>query len=64
MSRNDLPKRLIETLEAVLRHQGTCPECHMNVGHGQLHGVSQVFPGEDCHLDVLLIEAHDREWDR
>lgn len=51
-------EKLLATTRVVLRHNAVCPECQVCVGGG-LHGISQVFPGDDCHLGALLREADE-----
>jgi hypothetical protein len=53
LSDSTLAEQLLATIQVTLRHV-PCPECQCNVGAGQLHGASQVHPGDECHLGKLL----------
>lgn len=51
--------KLLHAIREALKQSGVCPECQMQIGAGQSHGISQIMPSEDCRLGKLLREADE-----
>jgi hypothetical protein len=64
--RTDLPndvtfaEELLATMRAILKSNGSCPECSMGgVAYGSPHGLSLIHAGDDCHLGQLMTIAEE-----
>lgn len=44
---------LVTTIQKALEY-GPCADCGLNCGYGQDHGLSQIWPGETCHIGFWL----------